>query len=220
MEESRRKDRYLLAGFMFSLYLFFVFQSYPFLILPAFFISLVGYFMITPKYSLKIRLRKTAWWTLGLFYCGVLPGIIMLGLQKFGTFRFFLPLLLISFLSDTFAYLGGKLFGRKPLAPMISPQKTLEGSLVGLVAGTMTGCIYFGFLNPKNPFPIVVLISFLACFFGQVGDLFESMMKRHYGIKDSGFIMPGHGGILDRVDSVLFAGPVIYIWMFFSQIEP
>ena len=162
--------------------------------------------------SFKNQWVQWGWWTVGLFYCGVLPGLVMLGIQEFGN-PYFLSLLLISFSSDTFAYFGGKFFGRRPLAPLISPNKTVEGSLAGLVVGTTMGLFCFKFFNIGNSLALMVMTSLISSFASQAGDLFESMIKRCHGIKDSGVIMPGHGGVLDRIDSVLFAGPVIYVFL-------
>lgn len=178
------------------------------------FLIILCYLIFSPKSGIQVRLIQWGWWAVGFFYCGILPGIVMLGIQTFGN-PYFLSLLFISFFSDTFAYFGGRFFGRRPLAPLISPKKTIEGGLTGLVAGTIVGFFCFKFFNIGESLIFMVMISLVASFFSQVGDLFESMIKRCHGIKDSGTVMPGHGGILDRIDSVLFTGPVLYVWLFF-----
>lgn len=165
----------------------------------------------------------------GLFYCGYLPcfwvklrcGLtapvlgrswpVLLGGQ--GHWTVGLVAILVSFCgiiaSDTFAFLGGKAFGKTPLIS-ISPKKTWEGAVAGLV-----GCITITVLLSKSlswPQPLVSTIAFgVLNFLGSVfGDLTESMIKRDAGVKDSGSLIPGHGGILDRVDSYVFTGALAY----------
>ena len=115
------------------------------------------------------------------------------------------------FAGDTFAYFVGKAFGRRPLAPVISPNKTVEGSLGGLAAGTVLGTAYGALFLPGVPVWLILLASAAVGAAGQAGDLFESMLKRSAGAKDSGSLLPGHGGIFDRVDAVVCAGPVLYL---------
>jgi phosphatidate cytidylyltransferase len=121
-----------------------------------------------------------------------------------------ITLLLTVFVADTFAYVGGRLLGRHKLAPAISPGKTWEGLVFGVAGGVLTTWLA---LN-REPIPIVGWEAFLL---GGVivvaavcGDLFESMVKRDLGVKDSGRILLGHGGVLDRVDSIVFAAPAAY----------
>ena len=164
--------------------------------------------------KIQVQLNRMGWCLTGLFYCGLIPSLIMRGIQTFG-YPYFISVLLISFSSDTFAYLGGRLFGKRHIAPLISPKKTLEGSLIGLGAGTLAGSLYLGSTDISADLIFIFGLSLTASVFGQMGDLFESVIKRYQGTKDSGVIMPGHGGALDRLDSVFFAGPVIYFWMLF-----
>lgn len=114
-------------------------------------------------------------------------------------------LLLITTLTDTFAYIGGKLFGKHKLIEKISPNKTIEGSISGTIIGTIFPSIfYLYFVNPGGFLPLIILITFLLTIIGQIGDLIFSSIKRYYKIKDFSNIMPGHGGILDRLDSIIF----------------
>jgi phosphatidate cytidylyltransferase len=110
---------------------------------------------------------------------------------------------------DTFAYLIGKTMGRHKLAPAISPGKTVEGAVGGLVAGLAVGAL-FGHLIFARPMT-GLLVGAIAGTLGQIGDLFESALKREIGIKDFGSIMPGHGGVLDRFDSLLFVAPAVWL---------
>lgn len=107
---------------------------------------------------------------------------------------------------DTLAYFVGRRFGRRPLAPHISPNKTVEGALANLAGCIATGVVLCLWI-PVQPWFGAVLGSTCGVF-GQFGDLFESEMKRRVGAKDSGSILPGHGGVLDRIDSLLFAAPI------------
>lgn len=110
---------------------------------------------------------------------------------------------------DSFAYLVGRAMGKHKLAPNISPNKTVEGAVGGLVAGLAVGAI-FGWLLLGKPVT-GLLVGAIAGTLGQIGDLFESALKREIGIKDFGAIMPGHGGILDRFDSLLFVAPAVWL---------
>ncbi len=117
-----------------------------------------------------------------------------------------------AFASDTFAYLTGRAFGRHKLCPEISPHKTVEGSIGGIVMAPLLLLLYL-FLISKGYGYRVNYLSAVACgigsaFAGQLGDLSMSFVKRHCGIKDFGKLLPGHGGILDRFDSILFAAPL------------
>lgn len=169
----------------------------------------------------------------GLFYCGYLPcfwvklrcGLTIPALNtKIG---YFWPVLLggpthwtvglvATFISissiiaaDTFAFLGGKAFGRTPLIN-ISPKKTWEGALVGLAGCVATSVILAKILCWPKSLPSAVAFGFLNFFGSLFGDLTESMIKRDAGVKDSGSLIPGHGGILDRVDSYIFTGALAY----------
>lgn len=113
--------------------------------------------------------------------------------------------------TDTFAYFVGKTVGRVPMAPTLSPGKTVEGAVGGLVGALVVG-VSFG-LWIQLPWYHSLAVGVIAGLAGQIGDLFESALKREIGIKDFGHIMPGHGGILDRVDSLLFVVPLVYLYL-------
>jgi phosphatidate cytidylyltransferase len=128
-------------------------------------------------------------------------------------------ILLPIYLNDSFAYVCGRLFGKTPLIPKVSPKKTVEGFLGGIIVTMCVMCflIYvFGELNTNNVLKICG-ISLLASILATLGDLFESKLKRSAGVKDSGKIIPGHGGILDRVDAMLFVTPVLSILLLFFE---
>lgn len=114
-------------------------------------------------------------------------------------------LLLITIITDTFALLTGKLIGRHKLCPQISPKKTIEGLFGGVIMGVIVATsFYTTVINPKLPLVILIFITTLLAFIGQLGDLVFSSIKRYYGKKDFSDLIPGHGGILDRFDSLIF----------------
>jgi phosphatidate cytidylyltransferase len=129
--------------------------------------------------------------------------------------------LLLSWAGDTVAMYVGKSIGKHKLAPVISPNKTWEGA-IGSVAGSMlAGTIYAHYLMHLVPLAIILLFTVAGNVAGQFGDLFESWLKRRAHIKDSGSSLPGHGGWLDRIDSMLFTIPVVYVllrvWILISD---
>ena len=111
--------------------------------------------------------------------------------------------------ADTGAYFAGRALGKHKLSPRISPNKTVEGLIGGMIAGILVG-VGGGLLAGASlqQLPLVALVSFIAVLFSVIGDLYESLLKRHVGAKDSGHLIPGHGGILDRIDGVIAALPV------------
>lgn len=121
-----------------------------------------------------------------------------------------LLMLVITWGGDTFALAVGKKLGRRPFAPVLSPKKTKEGALAGLLAGVIIAVAFQLFLFTDLPLQHVIAVSILLGIFGQIGDLAESMLKRAAGIKDSSHLIPGHGGVLDRMDSLLFSFPILY----------
>lgn len=118
--------------------------------------------------------------------------------------------LMVNWIGDTGAYYVGKNFGRRKLAPLVSPGKTWEGAIASAVTGIIFGLIYLPLAIKGTSLPVAGLVALAANVAGQVGDLAESAVKRGVGVKDSGSMLPGHGGMLDRVDSTMFALPVLY----------
>jgi phosphatidate cytidylyltransferase len=125
-----------------------------------------------------------------------------------------LLLLIVIVVSDSAQYYTGRTFGRRPLAPTISPKKTVEGAIGGMVFGTiaMTAGGRYVFASPLW---ILALLGAAISLLGIVGDLFESLLKRSAGVKDSSNLIPGHGGVLDRIDSWLFTAPLYYVFVRF-----
>ena len=131
-----------------------------------------------------------------------------------------LLVLLIVWAADIGAYFSGKRWGKVKLAPNVSPGKTREGVYGGLVAVVVTSLV-FALWNELTGAAIVylVLLSIIVGFVSVMGDLFESLLKRFTGIKDSGSILPGHGGVLDRIDSILAAAPFFCLGLYFLPIN-
>ncbi|HJB24063.1 MAG TPA: phosphatidate cytidylyltransferase [Candidatus Jeotgalibaca pullicola] len=128
------------------------------------------------------------------------------------SFLMVLFVLMIVWATDIGAYLVGKQFGKTKLAPIISPNKTIEGSLGGMILSIIIAILFVQLYNPLNlSILMVVLLAVLISIVGQLGDLTESAYKRYFGVKDSGKILPGHGGILDRFDSMLFVMPLFQL---------
>ncbi|MDD6254672.1 MAG: phosphatidate cytidylyltransferase [Eubacteriales bacterium] len=125
-------------------------------------------------------------------------------------------ILITAFGTDIFAYFGGYFLGKHKLCPNISPKKTIEGSICGTLASTLL-CTGFGYLFMDREYMLAfVLVGLAGGIFSQFGDLTASIFKRKMGIKDYGHLIPGHGGIMDRFDSVIFTSPMIfYVLMFF-----
>lgn len=115
--------------------------------------------------------------------------------------------------SDSAQYYTGRAFGRRKLAPVISPKKTVEGAIGGAVFGTIAGVAFAHYWVPAIPMVWAAVMALLMAVAGMAGDLFESALKRRVGLKDSGNLIPGHGGILDRIDSWLFAAPVFWVFL-------
>jgi phosphatidate cytidylyltransferase len=114
-------------------------------------------------------------------------------------------------ISDTTQYYGGRLMGRRALAPTISPKKTVEGAVVGVVIGTVAMAALGSWGLPAFPTSVLVLLGATVTTLGIAGDLFESGLKRGAGVKDASSLIPGHGGMLDRIDGLLFAAPMFYV---------
>jgi phosphatidate cytidylyltransferase len=121
-----------------------------------------------------------------------------------------LAVVLATWVGDSLAYLAGRRLGRHKLAPGISPNKTVEGALAGLLGAAVTCVLWFA-ASGLGPLWVGAAVGVIAGLSGQLGDLAESMLKRQAGVKDSGSIIPGHGGILDRIDALLFAFPAVYL---------
>jgi len=157
-------------------------------------------------------LRDWLWTLGGLMYVGFLGSHLILLRDAANGEDWLLLALLATFATDTSAYFVGRLIGRTKIAPSISPGKTLEGALAGFAAGLATVLILNWALDAGAGLEIIPL-AFLLPALAQLGDLAESLIKRGAGVKDASHAIPGHGGFLDRLDSVLFTAPLVYYYL-------
>ena len=142
----------------------------------------------------------------GVLYLGFLPSF-MIRLRSLGAGPA-VAVFVIIWTTDTLAYFTGRFLGRRPLEPRISPKKTVEGALGGLVGAMVAAVIGGPLLGLPRAWGWLAAAGLLVGLTGQLGDLYESALKRYCGVKDSGTLLPGHGGVLDRFDSAFFAVPV------------
>lgn len=129
-----------------------------------------------------------------------------------------LAIFIFIWVNDTGAYLVGSRWGKRRLAPSISPKKSVEGSIGGLLLVLLSAVVLRLLLFPELSWLRILLIATVVAVFGTIGDLFESSLKRQAGVKDSGKLIPGHGGILDRIDSLLLAVPAVYLLLAFLDL--
>jgi phosphatidate cytidylyltransferase len=171
-----------------------------------------------------------------------LPLVMLVLIDRLpGGYHYILFLLVIIFMTDTGAFYCGRLFGKRKLCPAISPGKTMAGAVGGVLFAAFSAFIFpylfwlgyfifklvggeaiaaYIFPDILRSFPLnfsIIGLALALSVAGQIGDLVESMLKRDHGIKDSGHILPGHGGILDRLDSLLFAIPVLYLYLIWGM---
>lgn len=125
-------------------------------------------------------------------------------------------LLALVAISDTSQYFCGRAFGRTKLAPLVSPGKTVEGAVGGVLASVIAGAVLAPLWLPGTPVHMGALLGLWLCAFGIGGDLFESLLKRSAGVKDSSTLIPGHGGLLDRIDAHLFAAPAFVLFLHYA----
>lgn len=185
--------------------------------LPSNFTRLTTFFVLVVLLLLHTVLHKTRFnfedagvLTLGMIYIGM--GFNYFIQARAVNFQTLLYAMLIVWLTDSGAYLFGRSFGRHKLAPQVSPNKTWEGSVCGTIFAVVILAIYLHFWPVGyHSWSLMVFMTLLLSILGQFGDLVESALKRYYGVKDSGKILPGHGGILDRFDSMLLVMPALYL---------
>ena len=160
--------------------------------------------------KLRYFWRNWAFLIAGGLYVGI-PMALMLVIRDYPNGRWWVGILFAAnWATDGFALIGGRLFGRTKLAPQISPGKTVEGVRVGILAGVLIG-MAVGVILLQQPPLAVFLASLVVSLLTVIGDLLESWLKRTFQVKDSGAILPGHGGILDRIDGLLLATPGLFI---------
>ncbi len=150
---------------------------------------------------------------MGVLYVGLSLGYLLLTrAQPDGTMLIFF-VVLVTWAGDTGAYIAGKSLGRHALAPIVSPKKTYEGLAGGIVLACLAAVVARAWFLPRFSLVDCLALGLLLTIAGLIGDLAESAMKRHAGFKDYGALIPGHGGMLDRLDSLLFTGPAFYYYV-------
>jgi phosphatidate cytidylyltransferase len=212
-----RRGEGRLAALLGACALFTVFAGNPVFPLMALTFLVLAFSLVALFRLQEIRLAaaQAALVLMGFLYVPLLLShLVMIRMLPHGVPWLFL-IMVIVMTGDSAAYYVGSNFGKTKIYPAVSPKKSVEGSLGGL-AGSVAGAfisraIFFPELTPLDCIATALLLGVL----GQLGDLFESLIKRSCGVKDSGVIFPGHGGILDRLDSLLFAGPAAYYYAYF-----
>ena len=158
---------------------------------------------------------RVAWLVAGPLYVGGTLATMGLLHQRDHGGAWVLFTMVLAWMSDTGAYFAGRALGKTKLYPKLSPKKTVEGSLGGLVSASAAAVAVAVLWIPEVPVVDAAILAVIAAALGQAGDLFESLIKRSTGVKDSGTIMPGHGGILDRVDALMFTGTTAWLYATF-----
>ena len=162
--------------------------------------------------NVRFALDSIAYTLFGILYTAGLGGYFLLIANLEGGRQMVVFILLFIWLGDTLAYYGGRKFGERKLLEVVSPNKTNAGAISNvfgtLIAALLVGNLFF------NEVPLIhcLIVAFICGIIGQFGDLTESLIKRNCRVKDSGTLIPGHGGVLDRIDSLLFAGPAFYCY--------
>lgn len=150
-----------------------------------------------------LTIERTSYiFTMGVLICAGLHALM--ALRDVYGFQYLFLLALATYGSDTGAYFSGVFFGKHKLIPRLSPKKTIEGSIGGILLGTLLSVGYASYIGVLNNNMILIVAFFVLTFTGQIGDLVFSAVKRHFGVKDYSNLLPGHGGVLDRIDSILF----------------
>ena len=186
----------------------------PLLVTSAVLLSLIWLIFRRQK---EEAFASWAWTMAGFLYIGWLMSylVALRGLENGRDWVFFA--LFTTFGSDTAAFFVGRALGRHYLAPRISPKKTWEGVIGGVLGAITISLLVAIFLNLPLSYGQAIFLGLLVSIFGQLGDLVESLLKRNMGVKDSGRLMLGHGGVLDRIDSVVFAGIVVYYYVIWAM---
>lgn len=221
-EFSKAKSSFL---FLIStlLYVFFIIDNLPLFSIKKYIFGMIIFSVLLVFIKVLLRKKTNPISFLGHFFLTLLyvcvPFIFIakmpfINAQKTFQTPLILSIFILIWVGDTFAYLFGKFFGKRKLFKSISPNKTLEGFLAGVFFTIVFGMFiphFFAILSLGKSF----FLSMIICIFAPLGDLIASMFKRQMGSKDFGNILPGHGGFLDRLDSILFAAPLIYVFLNF-----
>ncbi|MBC7792620.1 MAG: phosphatidate cytidylyltransferase [Clostridia bacterium] len=168
---------------------------------------------LTRPEPIEESMRRTGLLMLGVAYCtGLLPYLYRLRVLDAGL-GLAMSALFCTWAADTGAYFAGRVFGKRPLYARVSPKKTIEGLVGGLVAAIAAALAFRAVMHIPIRVADSVVIGAIAALFGVAGDLCESLLKRSVGAKDSSSLIPGHGGVLDRFDAVMFVAPAVYLYI-------
>ncbi len=199
-----------IGGLLTTAYLYFI----GFVYFEIYLIILLFVFLLAGLNSKKLNIEKIGIFQISIFY--IIVPIYLLNLIASSKFPMMIWMIfVIAWGSDTFAYFIGRIFGKHKLAPTISPKKTIEGSIGGVCGSVLISVIFYYYFNLQalSSVYVFIIFVFITTILSQLGDLIASKIKRTFKIKDFGFIMPGHGGMLDRFDSVLIIIPIIYLFI-------
>nr|WP_300004584.1 phosphatidate cytidylyltransferase [Tissierella sp.] len=166
--------------------------------------------LVVYLFSKNLRLKDIGATLIGILYLPLLFSFI----NKLDDNIYIWLIFIVAFGTDTFAYLGGRFLGKRKLWPEISPNKTIEGSVSGVV-GSFILTILFAYYIKSDAIYLVAISAIPISIFCQIGDLIASKIKRTVKLKDYGHIMPGHGGVLDRFDSIILASPLMYYYIIY-----
>ncbi len=195
---------YIFVGYLLLKNIYDLNIEYTHIVIFALFVYSIIYLL-----RLKNDILDIAITFFGIFYVAISLDFIVLTINSVELGNIYVwVIFIIAFMTDTFAYFTGYLFGKHKLIPKVSPKKTIEGSIGGILGSTL-GCVLFGYVFNLNII-IMLIMGSIGSIVAQFGDLFASSIKRYVGIKDYGKLIPGHGGILDRFDSVILVAPFVY----------
>lgn len=207
--EAKEIEPVFIVGYIFAAYLaikniFNLPLMYTYAMIFGLFLVCIVYMLKGKKNIIDVSITFS-----GIFYVAIFFDFVVLTKNGFGKGDIYVWLIfIISFCTDVFAYFTGYFFGKHKLIPLVSPKKTIEGSIGGILGSTV-GCMILGHFFGMQMVHMVV-IGLVGSIIAQFGDLFASSIKRYVGIKDYGKLIPGHGGILDRFDSVILVAPFVY----------
>jgi len=186
-------------------------------------VALIPMIALTGKDSIELKFRRMNVYFFGFFYFGITFGLFPLiksctsGLEPlfekfpYSNAHWFLFMLVIPWVCDSAAYFGGKALGKHKFAPAISPKKTWEGAVSGMIFSVIAGLVFALTLLKNENIWFVLVVALLDGIFAQFGDLIESLIKRGAGVKDSSNLIPGHGGLFDRTDSLLVSAVIVFV---------
>jgi len=184
-------------------------------------VPVAGYYLFRFRDQSTVAAR-VAYSVFGVFYVGIAAQFLALLKRDFGDYggHLVVMVLTIAWVGDSAAYFAGRFLGKRKLYPSVSPKKTIAGA-VGGVAGAVAAAagVTYALIHPEGhgmdflAWYDVAILGVAGAVLGQIGDLVESLLKRSAGVKDSGSLLPGHGGLLDRIDAVLFIAPFVYLYL-------